>query len=59
MSPRPGVCFLDAGGESMTGNEVLQHIRSVMIAALHQVAEPVAAKILRDEEHIGSVTQEI
>jgi hypothetical protein len=59
MSPRPGVCFLEAGGESLTGNEVLQHIRSVMIAALHQTAEPVAVKILRGEEQIGSVTQDI
>jgi hypothetical protein len=55
-----GLCAygnMRAVGEDKTGNEILQPIRSVIMAALHQTAEPVAVKKERDWEYMQSGLQ--
>jgi D-aminopeptidase len=44
---RMGVPSLAAGGEAQAADELSQQLRSVIMAALHETAEPVAAKSMR------------
>jgi hypothetical protein len=48
LGSEPRIVPLAAGGKAEAANEVAKHFGGVVVAALHEATEPVAAEGMRD-----------